>query len=111
MASGKNLSIFGPISDQFNTFLLILAVIGALLAVCGFASIYAAMMALRKLRAQWLRINQDAPPAELPGLTGAGDDLASRLGIAISAWTPVFFFLMWITAIFTLLFVLKIAAR
>ena len=93
----------GTITDEYNGFLLILAIVGAATSFIAWRSILAATNAIKELEANWLRVNSQSPPPHLPGLTGGGSRQSSNEGIALATWSPLFLLLLWLATIVVLL--------
>ncbi|MBA2594129.1 MAG: hypothetical protein M3495_03720 [Pseudomonadota bacterium] len=102
------LDSLGAVTTEYNLFLLILAIVGFLIGAFAFVSIYAAVMATRAVEANWRQQLVGQNFRYLPDITGGGNSRASRYGIILSLWTPVFFIGMWLVAIFLLVLVVSV---
>lgn len=91
-------------SDQYNGFLLVLAIVGFFTAVVCYLSVNAATNAIDALRQKW-----DASPykrssnAYLPEITGGGHYTAPWFGTVVSKALPVLLSFLWFLTIAVIL--------
>lgn len=106
-----SLSVLGSITDEYNGFLLVLAVVGLGTSFIAFRSIKAATNAITELEKSWLRAANHQPPDYLPGLTGGGNATSSATGITLSTWAPMFLVALWLVTLFVMILVFKVGLK
>ena len=107
-ASGKPLTALGSMTSEYNGFLLVLALVGIATSFIAWRSIRAAVRAIYSIEHNWLKIINTRKADYFPGMTGGGDGVASRDGIALATWAPLFLLALWLTTLFVLVFVFDI---
>jgi hypothetical protein len=94
--------IDSSVPDQMQsvraTMSIVLPIAGILVAALGFLSCWAADIAIRKLFSDWQRVVSDYPDRlpRLPGIAGAGSNLAKNLGKLPSLVIPGLMLIMWL---------------
>jgi hypothetical protein len=106
-----SLSALGSITDEYNGFLVILAVVGAATSFIAWRSIQAAVNAINELERNWLFFIDNKQPRHLPGITGGGNLSAVTAGAALATWIPRFLLLLWIVTLFVTLLLFKVALK
>lgn len=109
-ASGKPLTALGSLTSEYNGFLLVLALVGIATSFIAWRSIRAAVRAIYSIEGNWLKIVATHEAAYFPGMTGGGDDVASRNGIALATWAPLFLLALWLVTLLVLVFVFELLA-
>lgn len=88
-------SSLGLMANEFNWFLIILAIVGAGTSILALLSIRAASVTIDKLREHWLQVAHHHPPAYLPGIIGGGDDKIVTGGSQLATRVPWFLLILW----------------
>ena len=101
----------GSITDEYNGFLFILAIVGAATSYIAWRSILAATYAIKALESNWLQFCEHNPPEHLPGLTGGGIKKSTGDGISLATWAPMFLLILWLATIAALLVFVKIGLK
>ena len=108
LEANKTPADLGSIVNEYNGFLLALALVGIATSFIAWRSIRAAITAIYHLRDKWVQVSRDMPATHLPGITGGGSAEASKAGVSLASWAPLFLLGFWATTLFVLLFVFDI---
>ena len=93
----------GNITDEYNLFLLILAIVGLGTSIIAWRSIVAATKAIKGLKEKWNNLKFQNPVNHLPGLTGGGDEKVTEAGLSLSIRAPQLFIALWVLIILLIL--------
>lgn len=94
----------GSATEEYNGFMLVLAVVGLFTALVSYFSVKAAADAIDSLNQQWMNHPmKKLADGMLPGITGGGNIWASWFGILISKGMPVLFSFLWALTLLVIL--------
>lgn len=98
----------GSINNEYNGFLLALALVGVATSFIAWRSVRAAKHALEALSILWSEHAKSLDVKYLPEITGGGNGSASKDGISLATWAPLFLLGFWLVTLFALLFVFDV---
>lgn len=86
---------FNDLISKYDTFLIILTIIGIAVSIIALLSTNAAHSAIDVLSSEWKKISPDNG-LELPGIIGGGSKKAHRYGKVLAELLPWFFLGIWL---------------